>query len=222
MRPHQIYGKILTTFQIQYNGHYFPNSCIQCNLFITLLFQLEFILGLGSEFKSEGPRIWHGQDFCKELPVSFASCEESDSEESYTCNKKFVIFWLFIYYNTYWIQYFLLWRQCFFYIKLCYEKLRFLCHADNAVLPFSDWSSNLESHPFISSLLRSERLRMGREKTPLRALGRTRLCVCRDVGKNHLDSVHRPPLKCLEPSTASTEPSKSLPAKIEADLPTKS
>lgn len=108
VRPHQIYGKIQTTFQIKYNGHYFPNPCIQCNLFITLLFQLEFILGLGSEFKSEGLRIWHGQDLCKKLPVSFASCEESDSEESYTCYKKCVIFWLFIYNNTYWTQYFLL------------------------------------------------------------------------------------------------------------------
>ncbi|CAB1460071.1 unnamed protein product [Pleuronectes platessa] len=41
-------------------------------------------------------------------------------------------------------------------------------------------------------------------------------------GKNHLDSVHRPSLKCLEPSTASTEPTVSLPAKTEPDLPTKS
>lgn len=43
-----------------------------------------------------------------------------------------------------------------------------------------------------------------------------------NTSRNHLDSVHRPSLKCLEPSTASAEPTVSLPAKTESDLPTKS
>lgn len=54
VRPCWIYGKIQTTFQIQYKRNYFPNSCIQCNLLITFLLQLEFIWGLGLRIQEWG------------------------------------------------------------------------------------------------------------------------------------------------------------------------
>lgn len=112
VRPCRIYGKIQTTVQIQYKGNYFPNSCIQCNLPVTLLLQLEFIWGSGSGFKSEGLRIWHGQDLCKELAVSFASCEKSDSEEAYNFCMILRLRSL-LWYSACWIYYFLLIKQCF-------------------------------------------------------------------------------------------------------------
>lgn len=43
VRSPRTYGKIQTSFQIQYKGNYIPNSCIRCNLLVTLLLQLEFI-----------------------------------------------------------------------------------------------------------------------------------------------------------------------------------
>lgn len=76
-------GQIQTAFQIQYKGNYSPNSCIQSNLHITSLLQLEFIWGLSSGFRGERPRIWHGQDLCKELQTSFVRRERSDREEGY-------------------------------------------------------------------------------------------------------------------------------------------
>lgn len=115
VRPCRIYGKIQTTFQIQYKGNYIPNSCIQCNLLVTLLLQLEFIWGLGWGFKSKGLRIWLGRDLCKELAVSLRSCEKSDSEEADDFHKPYRMLRLFVTITS-WVSHYLMGTPCFFLI----------------------------------------------------------------------------------------------------------
>ena len=214
MRSRRICGIIQTTFQIQYKGNYIPNSCIQCNLLLTFPLQLEFISGLGSGSKSEGLRIWLGQDLCKELAVRKVTVRRRAG---------FLQTLHHFYLERFRRVLCCRWRSGVF-LKL---EVVMLANGNVYAPPLSGRSSNLQSHPFISLVLRSEWLRWRGGKDAPESISQDKVSKCVLCGgENHLDSEHRAPLKCLEPSTASTEPIVSLPAKkerkIRPDLPTKS